>query len=152
MPKSCFFIGHREAPESLLPILAKEVERHFVEYGVSSFIVGHYGHFDRLAARAVIEIKEKHDGISLTMLLPDPPAEKVIALPKGFDGSVYPEGQESVPRRFAIVRANRWAIKQSDYLIIYAIHPGSNAMRFLEYARGQERNRKMAITQLRKRF
>ena len=33
------------------------VEQHIVEYGVTEFIVGHYGGFDRLAALAVKEAK-----------------------------------------------------------------------------------------------
>ena len=32
---TCFFIGHREAPDSLLPQLSAEIERHITEYGVS---------------------------------------------------------------------------------------------------------------------
>ena len=51
--KSCFFIGHREAPESIYPELAQTVEQ-LIEQGVTDFYVGHYGNFDRLAARAVI--------------------------------------------------------------------------------------------------
>ena len=48
--KSCFFIGHREASEEIYPALYAAVEQHIVEYGVTEFIVGHYGGFDRLAA------------------------------------------------------------------------------------------------------
>lgn len=32
---TCFFIGHREAPDSLLPHLSAEIERHITEYGVT---------------------------------------------------------------------------------------------------------------------
>ena len=41
--KSCFFIGHREASEEIYPVLYAAVEQHIVEYGVTEFIVGHYG-------------------------------------------------------------------------------------------------------------
>ena len=50
---TCFFIGHRETSERVLPALIQEVERHITEYGVTDFVVGHYGRFDTLAARAV---------------------------------------------------------------------------------------------------
>ncbi len=50
---TCFFIGHRETPDTLLPILAAEVERHIVEYGVTDFVVGRYGRFDGMAAHGV---------------------------------------------------------------------------------------------------
>ena len=50
---SCFFIGHRGAPEALRPLLDAAVERHIIEYGVTEFVVGHYGRFDYMAAGAV---------------------------------------------------------------------------------------------------
>lgn len=55
-----------------------------------------------------------------------------MILPVGFDGSLYPPGQEKVPRRVAIVRANHYAVNVSDYLIAYAKYPGSNAGKILE--------------------
>ena len=58
--KSCFFIGHREASEKIFPELAEAVERHIVDYSVTEFIVGNYGGFDRMAARAVISAKALH--------------------------------------------------------------------------------------------
>ena len=48
--KSCFFIGHRETSEAIYLALYAVVEQHILEYGVTEFIVGHYGGFDRLAA------------------------------------------------------------------------------------------------------
>lgn len=51
---SCFFIGHREASEDILPELTEAVKRHTADYGVTEFIVGSYGGFDRMAAKAVI--------------------------------------------------------------------------------------------------
>ena len=41
---------------------------------------------------------------------------------------------ESVPRKIAIVRANRYVVDHVDYLIAYAWHPASNAQELLEYA------------------
>ena len=79
--RSCFFIGHREASEEIYAELLAAVGRHIVEYGVSEFIVGHYGGFDRLAARAVIEAKKTHPEVTLTLLLPDHPAERPLGPP-----------------------------------------------------------------------
>ena len=132
--KSCFFIGHREASETIYAELRAAVERHIVEFGVTEFIVGHYGGFDRLAARAVIEAKKTHPEVTLTLLLPYHPAERPMAAPEGFDGTYYPPVMERVPRRVAIVRANQYIVDHVDYLIAYAWHPGSNAREVLEYA------------------
>ena len=51
--KSCFFIGHREADERLLPRLKLTIERLITEENVRFFYVGEYGGFDRIAAATV---------------------------------------------------------------------------------------------------
>ena len=66
--KSCFFIGHRETSEAIYPALYAVVEQHILEYGVTEFIVGHYGGFDRLAASAVKEAKRFYPEVKLTLL------------------------------------------------------------------------------------
>ncbi len=129
----CFFIGHRDAPESVYPSLLESVRIHAEQYGVTEFLVGHYGAFDSMAARAVRELKKTHPGLRLTMLLPYHPAERTVHLPAGFDGSFYPSDMENVPRRLAIVCANESALLQCDFLISYVRHPGS-ARKFLDYA------------------
>ena len=52
--KSCFFIGHRESDERLLPQLIALIERLIDEEQVTYFYVGGYGGFDRVAAAAVV--------------------------------------------------------------------------------------------------
>lgn len=37
--KTCFFTGHRETDERILPTLIQEVEQHITEYGVTEFVV-----------------------------------------------------------------------------------------------------------------
>lgn len=135
--KSCFFIGHREADERLLPMLTAAIDRMITEEQVSLFYIGGYGGFDRIAATAVKRMKLQHPEITLMLVLPYHPAERPIETPYGFDGTYYPEGLEKVPRRYAIVRANEIMVKQSDWLISYVRHGASNSRRILEYAQKQ---------------
>ena len=107
---TCFFIGHRNTPDTVLPALIQEVEWHITEYGVTDFVVGHYGRFDTLAARAVIDAKQRHPAVTLTMLLPYHPAERPIPAPERYDGTFYPPDMGRVPRHLAIVRANHWML------------------------------------------
>ena len=115
---ACFFIGHRDAPESIHDRLLQAVERHISEYGVTDFVVGRYGNFDRLAALAVMEAKQHHHDVSLTLLMPYYRAD-ANPLPDGFDGSLFPDGLETVPKRAVILRANLYMIHHCDYLIAY---------------------------------
>ena len=122
------------------------VEQHIVEYGVTEFIVGHYGGFDRLAASAVKEAKRFYPEVKLTLLLPYHPAERPIPTPDGFDSTFYPPGMESVPRKAAIIRANRYVVDHVDYLIAYVWHPASSARELVEYARKRLRTLCLSIT------
>lgn len=144
--KSCFFIGHRETSEEIYPTLYAAVEQHILEYGVTEFIVGHYGGFDRLAASAVKEAKRFYPEVKLILLLPYHPAERPISTPDGFDGTFYPPGMESVLRKIAIVRANRYVVDHVDYLIAYVWHPASNARELVEYAKSREKKGSLIIT------
>lgn len=63
--KTCFFIGHRDTPDSRLTTLTETVERHIVEFGAGFFYVGGYGRFDALAATAVREAKKRHPEVAL---------------------------------------------------------------------------------------
>ena len=116
------------------------VEQHIVEFDVTEYIVGNYGGFDHMAAKAVIAAKKNHPSVTLSMLIPYHPAERPIELPTGFDNSFYPPGMEKVPRRLAIVRANRYMVDHVDYLIAYAWHPASNARDLVEYAESRRLN------------
>ena len=133
--KRCFLIGHHDAPESIYPALQREIERHITELGVTEFIVGHYGNFDRMAARALVTAKQIHPEISIWLLLPYHLAEQKVEVPEGFDGSFYPEGMEKVPRRVAIVKANQYAVEHVDFLIAYIRYPGSNTQKVVETAK-----------------
>ena len=132
--KRCFFIGHRETSENIYPLLYTVVEKHIIEYGVTEFIVGKYGNFDRLAAKAVIEAKQTHPHIVLSLLTPYHPAKRPIKKPVGFDDIYFPEGMEKVPPKAAIIRANRYVVDHADYLIAYVWHPASNAQDLIDYA------------------
>lgn len=146
--KSCFFIGHREAPESLAPFLAEAIERHITEMGVAEFIVGGYGAFDRMVAHKLAEAKKRYSEINIMLLTPYHPAERKTYLPKGFEMSFYPPGMERVPKRLAIVRANRYMIEHSDHLISFVWHSASNAKELLDYARKFELQGKIHIENL----
>ena len=134
--KTCFFIGHRDAPEKLRPPLDAAIERHITEYGVREFVAGHYGRFDYMAAGAVQKSKERHPEVTLTLLLPYCPFDHDT---EGYDSTYYPEGMENVPKPFAIVRANEYMIRTSDYLICYDRGQIGKTRDFVELARKRER-------------
>ena len=136
---TCFLIGHRDSGMEVYFLLMAEVERHVTEYGVTDFYVGHYGGFDRLAAQAVKEVKERHPEVQLTLVLPYHPAIRPINTPKGFDGTFYPWEDEKIPKRLAIIKTNQRMVDTCDYLITYAYHFLGGTGQIVEYARKREK-------------
>ena len=136
--KSCFFIGHREADDRLLPRLELVIDRLIQEDRVRYFYVGGYGGFDRIAASAVKHVKQKYPDITLMLVLPYHPADHPTETPNGFDGTYYPDGLENTPKRYAIVRTNKILVDTCNYLICYVNHGASNSRKLLEYARQRE--------------
>ena len=145
---SCFFIGHREANEGLLPRLELEIDRLIAKENVRYFYVGRYGGFDQIAAAAVKKAKKLHPDITLMLVLPYHPAERPIEKPPGYDGTYYPEGLEKTPRLFAIVKANQLMVDTCDWLICYVRHGASNSRNLLEYAQRRERKGLIQITNI----
>ena len=132
--KRCFFIGHRNAPESIYPNIVSTIEKLIVENGVKEFIVGNYGMFDSMVIRALQQMKIKYPDIVLLLLTPYHPSVKKVIKPEGFDDIYYPEGMEFVPHRAAIIKANENAIEMSGFLIVYLNYSASNTIRFVNYA------------------
>ena len=136
--KSCFFIGHREADDRLLPRLELEIERLIAVENVRYFYVGGYGGFDRIAASAVKHVKQKYPDITLMLVLPYHPADHPTETPNGFDGTYYPDGLANTPKRYAIVRTNKIMVDTCNYLVCYVNHGASNSRKLLEYAKQRE--------------
>lgn len=134
--KTCFLIGHRDVPEELRERLEKAIDEAIMRDGVTEFVVGRYGAFDRMAAGCLVEAKKNHPELRLVLLLPYHPAERPVALPRGFDSSFYPPGMEQVPRRLAIVRANEYMARHCDVLICYALMENSNPGKIIRIANG----------------
>ena len=146
MCKSCFLFGHADTPHSILPVLEAAVEKHHFNYGIYHFYIGNRGNFDRLAATAVMRVKQRHPDIRMYLLLAYHPAERPVDLWDGFDGSYYPP-LENTPRQYAIVRANQYMVDHSDCLICYARHIG-NTRNLLEYAQRRQKAPHLIIENL----
>ena len=68
----CGFAGHRqvEDEEEIFEKLYKECLYLAIEKGVTEFMVGNYGMFDRLARNAVKRVKQMLPNIKIYLVLP----------------------------------------------------------------------------------
>lgn len=137
--RTCFFIGHRDAPESIQIRLTETVEALVRGHSIAECIVGYHGEFDRMATVAIQEAKKNHPELFAYRLLPYHPTECQLPVPELFDDTYYPMGLETVPRRYAIKRANRAVLEESDYLVCYVCRAGGNAAELLRHAKRMEK-------------
>lgn len=86
----CFFIGHRDFPQSLQTVLDHIVEQVVLERDIKRFVVGQYGNFDQCALSSVLRLKQKHLNVEVFILLAYYPIDREVAHPTGVDGTYYP--------------------------------------------------------------
>lgn len=117
MDKICAFFGHREIWCDISEPLEKAI-RAAIADGACVFWVGGYGLFDAYAAGCVRRLKKEFPQISLHLILAYLLTEKEDFFAP-YDSTIYPEGLEFVPKRFAINRRNRWIVEHCDMIIAY---------------------------------
>ena len=130
--KTCCFFGHREVTHNIRPKLTAIIKKLIAEEGVTGFYVGNQGQFDSMVYSVLKELKAKYPHIRYTVVLAYMPDEHIKEL-YGED-TLYPDGLETVPKRFAISKRNDWMIKQSGFAVCYVYKITGGAAKFREKA------------------
>ena len=113
----CTFFGHRDTPQEielyLKPILIDLIENK----NINTFYVGNQGNFDKIVRKTLHQLKTDYPYINYTIVL-------AYLSPKieDFTNTIFPEGLEQVPPKYAISKRNYWMIQNSDYVICYVKH------------------------------
>ena len=124
----CFF-GHRDTPMETEEKLKKILDILLQKGESFCFYIGQQGNFDDMALRVLEKMKKKFPKIEIV---------RVIAyLEEAQNGieSLYPEGLETVPRKFAIVRRNEWMVDHADLIIVYLSRSFGGAAKAFSYAK-----------------
>lgn len=129
---SCTFFGHYNSSEALKPILIESIRKLIECYSVDKFYIGDKGNFDSMARRCVIELAEEYPYIEYEIVLAYMPGKKDEFKPP-LENTVYPEGLEKVPRKYAIIRRNQIMANESDFAIVN-IYKFGGAATATEYA------------------
>lgn len=129
----CSFFGHRDCPNSIKPKLFEAIKNQF-EQGVTEFYIGNHGNFDKMALSCLRELKRDYAEIRYTVILAYLPTEPNAYLP---EETIFPEGIEAVPKRFAIDFRNRWIVNHSDIIISYIDHSWGGAAKYVKKAKNR---------------
>lgn len=128
---NCCFFGHRDAPESIQGSIEKTVIR-MIDIGITRFFVGNNGNFDFYVQRVLQKLQRSIPSLDYTIVLSSL-GEAAIEGPQ--ENTLFPEGLELAPRRFAISRRNDWMLLHSSYVIAYMKYRISNCHTWIEKAR-----------------
>lgn len=111
---TCTFFGHRDCSEEIYESLKNAIIELIQNRGVTRFLVGNNGGFDRLVLKTLRECKENFTHIDYCVVLAYMPENKVFDYP-----TVFPEELTDVPKRYAITYRNKYMIEKSDFVIAY---------------------------------
>lgn len=137
---TCAFFGHRNCPKTVREPLVGVLEDLIGNYDVDDFLVGNNGDFDAMVASVLRELNEKYPHIQYHIVLAYMPGAKdEYGNNDDFHHTLYPEGIEEAPKRFAISWRNRWMVHECDYVVCYINHSFGGAAQFVEYAQHQKK-------------
>ena len=98
------------------------------------FYVGNNGNFDTMVRRQLEDLSQTYP-ITYSIVLAYLPTEKNKY--DNLTNTIYPEGLETVPKRFAISYRNKWMVEQADIVVTYVTHTFGGAAQFKEMAKRQ---------------
>lgn len=131
---TCTFFGHRDAPDTIKPILREKIIDLIENRGVELFYVGNQGAFDRTAIGVLRGLKEEYPQIKYYVVLAYVPHNKERLGLKDGDSTIYPECLDKTPPKYAIIKRNNWMLEKSDYAITYVTHITNGAYEFKHLA------------------
>lgn len=135
----CCFFGHKDSPSTIKPELRAVVEDLICSGKADSFLVGNHGAFDSMVLSVLRDAKEAHPEISYNVVLAYMPGHKEEYEHIDPMETLYPEGLESVPFRFAISWRNDWMLKESEIVVCYVCHTMGGFGKFMEKAIRQQK-------------
>ena len=128
----CTFIGHRNCPETIIPVLYETIESLIQNKGITKFYVGTNGDFDRIVYALLCEIESRYN-IEVYVVLA---YLKQMKEYRQYDQSktLFPDVLTKTPPQFAINRRNQYMIDKAQYVITYMNNTFSNTYSVVDRA------------------
>ncbi len=133
---ACCFFGHHDVPALIKDQLANEIEQ-LIKNGENIFYVGNHGDFDYMVINILRNMKKNYPHICYSVVLAYLEKTEHQFLNSG--ETLFPEGIEDVPKKFAILWRNDWMIKNSDTVLCYVTHNFGGAAKAKEKAIKQKK-------------
>lgn len=138
MSSACTFFGHRDTPCSVQPILHGVLVNLIEKHEADTFYVGNQGNFDSMVHCELKELSKIYPHIKYYVVLAYLPTKKDYYL-TDFSDTVYPDGLENVPLRFAIDKRNGIMLTWSNIVVTYVCGSVGGAAKFKNLAEKAEK-------------
>ena len=112
-----YFFGHRKCSEEIEPALISTIEDLIENKNVDMFYVGNHGDFDRLVRKNLKILKEKYHHINYAVVLAYMPIKTNEYNVEDYSDTIYLDGLETTPPKFAINNRNIWMINESNFVV-----------------------------------
>lgn len=134
MMATCTFFGHRDTPKKIEPILRSTPIDLIENKHIDKFYVGSNGAFDNMVRESLQLLKFDYPNIDYAVVLAYMPVKKDALKRENNSDTIYPDGLESTPPKYAVIKRNKWMLNKSDYVVAYVKHSGGGAAKFKELA------------------
>lgn len=125
----CTFFGHRDAPKCVEDKLRHVLLDLINSKNVIMFYIGNQGAFDFMVKKVLRELGAKYYVILAYM-----PSKTDIFDTLDYSETIFPNGLENTPPKFAISKRNMWLIEKSDIVVTYVTKTYGGAFAFKQQA------------------
>lgn len=128
----CTFFGHRDVPAELENKLFYVLKDLIENKGVDMFYVGNHGGFDIMVRKNLRKLSDIYPNIKYYVVLAYMPTKTDGY--EDYSDTIYPDGVENIPPKFAVIKRNEWMIKRSDCVVTYVKNEFGGAAKFKSLA------------------
>lgn len=118
------FIGHRDCTALERSRIESGIQQ-LISAGVTDFLCGGMGDFDRICAGIVYHLKPAYQQIQCHLVIPYLTFR--VGYAEYFDSVIYPEGFERYHFKAAIPARNRYLVDHSAHALCYITHDWGGA-------------------------
>ncbi len=126
----CTFFGHRDTTDKIEMKLRSLLKDLIENYNANTFYVGNQGNFDSIVRKTIISLQKDYPHIKYSVVLAYLPVNNNDVI----GDTIFPQGIEQVPLKYAIVYRNRWLVDHSDIVITCVKYSWGGAAKFKRIA------------------
>ena len=130
------FFGHRDTSAEVVPLLRQTIIDLIENENADMFYVGNHGSFDRMVRKELKSLQQGYPHINYAVVLAYLGKKQEY---EDYSDTLYPDGLEKVPSKYAIIERNKWMLDRADTAVVYVTHTfgGAGEIKLLAERKGK---------------